>query len=62
MSHEYLNTDTPDYQDCEKGSDVEARFEFLRNYWADGEQLVCPSAKIKVLRVELIPAHDQEAA
>lgn len=62
VGHQYLDTDTPDYQECENGSDVEARFEFLRNYRAGGEQLVCPSAKIKVLRVELIPEHDKEAA
>ena len=56
ICHEYVSTDTPDYQDCSNSREIEAAFEAKNNYGEDGEKLLCPEGKIKVLRIEHIPA------
>ncbi|MFJ2286175.1 hypothetical protein ACIOUF_07400 [Pseudomonas iridis] len=56
VCHEYVSTDTHDYQDCSNSSEIEAAFESKENYAEDGESLLCPQGKIKVLRIE--PVHD----
>jgi hypothetical protein len=53
--HEYVSTDTPDYQDCSNSREIEAAFEAKKNYAEDGESLLCPEGKIKVLRIEPVP-------
>lgn len=55
MRHEYVSTDTPDYQDCSNSREIEAAFEAKKNYAKDGESLLCPQGKIKVIRIEPVP-------
>lgn len=55
MCHEYVSTDTHDYQDCSNSREIEAAFESEKNYAEDGESLLCPQGKIKVLRIEPVP-------
>lgn len=52
VCHEYVSTDTHDYQGCSNSSEIEAAFESKKNYANDGESLLCPQGKIKVLRIE----------
>jgi hypothetical protein len=53
--HEYVTSDTPDFQDCSSLREIEAAFEAKKNYAEDGESLLCPQAKVKVLRIEPVP-------
>ncbi|MBF4559298.1 hypothetical protein H7698_24805 [Pseudomonas sp. p50] len=55
VCHEYVSTDTHDYEDCSNSSEIEAAFESKKNYAEDGESLLCPQGKIKVLRIEPVP-------
>lgn len=55
ICHEYVTSDTPDFQDCCNLREIEAAFEAKRNYAEDGESLLCPQGKIKVLRIEPVP-------
>jgi hypothetical protein len=55
LHHEYVSTDSPDYQDCSNFREIEAAFEAKKNYAEDGESLLCPQAKVKVLRIEPVP-------
>ncbi|KAB2516646.1 hypothetical protein F8N49_26455 [Pseudomonas sp. GXM4] len=55
VCHEYVSTDTHDYQDCSNSSEIEAAFEAKKNYGEEGDSLLCPQAKIKVIRIELVP-------
>jgi hypothetical protein len=50
-----VSTDSPDYQDCSNFREIEAAFEAKKNYAEDGESLLCPQAKVKVLRIEPVP-------
>jgi hypothetical protein len=53
--HEYVTSDTPDFQDCNNLREIEAAFEARTNYGEDGDSLLCPQAKIKVIRIEPVP-------
>ena len=44
--------ENPAYVDCASISDIEARFERLRNYQANHNEVTFPCATVKVLRVE----------
>jgi hypothetical protein len=55
ICHEYVNADTADYQDCSSSREIEAAFEAKKNYAEDGENLLFPQAKVKVLRIEPVP-------
>lgn len=55
VCHEYVSTDTHDYQDCSNSREIEAAFESKKNYAEDGESLLFPQGKIKVLRIEPVP-------
>lgn len=55
VCHEYVITDMRDYQECSNSREIEAAFESKQNYAEDGESLLCPQGKIKVLRIEPIP-------
>lgn len=55
VCHEYVTTDTSDFQDCSNLHEIEAAFEAKKNYAEDGESLLCAQAKVKVLRIELVP-------
>lgn len=44
--------DNPAYADCVNISDIEARFERLRNYQLNPDEVTFPRCKIKVLIVE----------
>lgn len=52
ICYEYVTSDTPDFQDCSNLREIEAAFEARKNYGDDGDSLLCPQAKIKVLRIE----------
>lgn len=55
ICHEYVTSDTPDFQDCNNLREIEAAFEARTNYGEDGDSLLCPQAKIKVIRIEPVP-------
>jgi hypothetical protein len=55
ICHEYVTSDTPDFQDCSNLRGIEAAFEARTNYGEDGDSLLCPQAKIKVIRIEPVP-------
>ncbi|MGY3284443.1 hypothetical protein ACVW05_002034 [Pseudomonas fulva] len=44
--------ENPAYADCATISDIEARFERLRNYQTNHNEVTFPCATVKVLRVE----------
>ena len=44
--------ENPAYSDCETVSDIEARFERLRNYQANLNEVTFPCCTVKVLRIE----------
>ena len=46
----------PSYKYCESISDIEATYERQRNYVGSDDQVMHPSRKIKVLKVEYLPA------
>ncbi|SDI95084.1 hypothetical protein [Pseudomonas abietaniphila] len=62
VNHEYVSTEDHKYQDCQTCCDIEARFESLNNYDAEGQRLKCPQMKLKVLRVEAMPSKRKRAA
>lgn len=62
VNHEYVSTKDREYQDCKTCCDIEARFESLNNYDAEGQRLKCPQMKLKVLRVEAMPSKRKRAA
>jgi len=55
VCHEYVTTDTSDFQECSNLRDIEAAFEANKNYAEDGDSLLCPQAIIKVIRIEPVP-------
>ena len=55
ICHEYVKSETPDFQDCNNLREIEAAFEARTNYGEDGDSLLCPKAKIKVIRIDPVP-------
>lgn len=46
----------PSYKYCDSISDIEATYERERNYVGSDDHLMHPTRKIKVLKVEYLPA------
>lgn len=56
LRHDIISTTTPAYGNCNSIREIEAAFEGSHNYKDSADQLSIPEAKIKVLKVEHLPA------
>lgn len=56
LRHDVISTMSPVYGDCNSIRDIESAFEGSHNYQDSDDQLSFPQAKIKVLKVEHLPA------
>lgn len=54
MHYEIVDTSNPAYENCQSICDIEARFERLRNYQMNADEVTFPQCKFKVLTVEIL--------
>jgi len=54
MHYEIVDTSNPAYANCQSICDIEARFERLRNYQINADEVTFLQCKFKVLTVEIL--------
>lgn len=56
VQHEIIDAATNPYSACGSLKEIEAAFEAMHNYTGSDDHVEQPESKIKVLKIEMIPA------